>query len=170
MSALLPFPPSGNRPSRVFDLSGLVHEVCESLESESLSRGVSIEADAPPHTMIRADRVQLGEALENLLTIILAVSPARSDVILTTISDEDGVELEVAGGGSIFHEHGQCDDPPKDISLVDARWQETWRDIRRIIAEGGAELSIAKCPEGGIACTIYFPRCRDEDAGSRKAA
>ena len=170
MTALLPFSPTGNRPQREFDLSELVQEVCGLLESEGLSRGVSIEADSPPHTIIQADRVQLGRALEHLLTIILADSPARSDIVLTTISDEDGVELEVAGGGSISYEHGQSDDPLEDISLVDARWQESWSDFRRIIAESEAEISIAKCPEGGIACTIYFPHCRDEDASSRKAA
>ena len=170
MDSLLSFPSSDGRQTRVFDLSGLVHELCESFEVESSARGVSIEADAPPHAMIQADRARLGQALESLLTIILAASPERTDIVLTTISDEDGVELEVAGGSSVFQEQLQSDVAIEDGTLVEARWRAAWSDIRLIAAEGGAQISMAECPEGGIACTIHFPHNRDEDAGSRRAA
>lgn len=166
MNPLLPFPSSDGHETRVFDLSGLVHEVCDSLESGGLTHGVSIEVDAPPHTMIQANRTRLGQALGNLLAIIIAASPERSDLVLTTISDEDGVELEVAGGSSNFHE----DLGSEDGTLVNLASHEAWSDIRRMAVEGGTEISIADCPEGGIACTIFFPRCRDENAGSRQAA
>jgi hypothetical protein len=120
--------------------------------------------------MVRADRLRLRQALENLLTILLAVSPARSDLLLTTVRDEGGVELEVAGGRSIFLENASCNDPLEIAPFVDSPWQETWSEIRRMIAADGAEISTDACPEGGIACTIYFPHGRDEDADSRKAA
>ena len=89
MSLLLPFPPSDNRQPCVFDLSGLLHEICESLESESCRCGVHVETDAPPYTMICGDRSQLGQALLDLLTMVCAVTPKRSSIILTALTDAE---------------------------------------------------------------------------------
>jgi signal transduction histidine kinase len=171
MSNLLPFPPHEHPGGEPFDLSDLVHEVCRSLEAESLRRRVDIEVDAPPYTMIRADRGQMERALQRLLEGALAATPAGGEIIVTTYSDDDGVELEVADSSSGYVQQLSCQTSDGPESAWDnVAGQDAWSEVRRIVANQGGQISVADCPEGGVAFTIQFPNSDDSDAESRKAA
>ena len=170
MNAVLPFPSRGESRSQEFDLSDLIHEVCGDLETKRVACRVSIEIDAPPHTMIHAHRDPLRQAIEGLLTATFAASPVGSDVVLTTFSDEMGVELEIAAGGSFLVDGASSVGSLADGRLSGDNWQSTWSEIRRIITRDGAEISMADCPDGGLAFTLHFPRFPGETVSTRRAA
>ena len=96
MTSLVPFPPLPSADLPEFDISDLLQEVCDALERDSLRRRVPIEVDAPPYTMVRGDRRQLRVLLIRLIGNALSASPAGSQIVVTTYSNEDGVEVEVA--------------------------------------------------------------------------
>jgi signal transduction histidine kinase len=166
MNAVLPFPSHGESPSQTLDLSELIHEVCDDLDTKRVASRVSIEIDAPPYTMIHADRARLRQTIENLLLATFAASPLGSDVVLTTFSDETGVELEIASGGA-FPVDGAASAVPL-LSAADR--QGVWSEIRRTVNRDGAEISVGDCPDGGLAFTLHFPREAGESDNARRAA
>lgn len=167
MTSLVPFPPLPSTDLPEFDISDLLQEVCDALERESLRRRVPIEVDAPPYTMVHGDRRQLRVLLIRLIGNAVSASPAGSQIVVTTYSAADGVEVEVA------------DDRSESVELLlgaglaagaeDAR-PLSWSEVQQIVAGCGAQISAADCPEGGVAMTVHFPRLTREDGGSRKAA
>jgi hypothetical protein len=42
--------------------------------------------------------------------------------------------------------------------------------VQQIAAGCGAQISVADCPDSGVAMTVHFPRLTGADGGSRKAA
>ena len=169
MSSLLPFPPQSAADIAEFDISDLLQEVCEALERESLRRRVPIEVDAPPYTMVRGDRRTLRLLLTRLVGNALSASPAGGEIVITAYSDEQGVEVEVA------------DDRSEPVELLidgglvavagagDAQ-PMSWSEVQQIAVACGGRISIAPCPEGGVAMSVQFPRLTDADASSRRAA
>ena len=169
MSNLLSFPPQPESDLPEFDISDLLQEVCESLERESWRRRVPIEVDAPPYTMVRGDRRTLRLLLIRLIGNALSASPPGSEIVVTAYSDEEGVEVEVA------------DDRSEPVELLigkglatvagagDAR-SMSWSEVQQIVAACGGRISVAPCPEGGVAMTVQLPRRSDGDKSSRRAA
>lgn len=169
MSSLLALPPHSGADLAEFDISDLLQEVCEALERESLRRRVPIEVDSPPYTMVRGDRRTLRLLLTRLIGNALSASPPGGEIVVTAYSDEQGVEVEVADDRS------QPVEVLIDSGLVavagagDAR-PLPWSEVQQIAAACGGRISVAPCPEGGIAMSVQFPRLADADAGSRRAA
>ncbi len=170
MNAVLPFPSHGESPSQALDLSELIHEVCDDLDAKRVASRVSIEIDAPPYTMIHADRACLRQAIESLLLATFAASPLGSDVVLTTFSDETGVELEIASGGAFPAVGASRTDSSAEGLVSGASWQGIWSEIRRAVHRDGAEISMGDCPDGGLAFTLHFPRAAGETDKARRAA
>jgi hypothetical protein len=169
MNAVLPFPSPGGSPSELFDLSEMIHEVCGELDSTRVASRVSIEIDAPPHTMVHADRARLRGAIESLLLATFATSPLGSDVVLTTYTDEAGVELEIASGGEFPLDGASRASWSAEGLASGADWQGVWSEIRRSVNRDGVEISIGDCPDGGLAFTLHFARPAGETDARRAA-
>lgn len=167
MSSLVPFPSPADLPE--FDVSDLLQEVCDALELESLRNRVPIEVDAPPYCMIHGDRRQLRMLLIRLIGNAVAASSPGNQIIVTAYSEASGVEVEVADDrdGSVerLMTDGlgpiRGDGEPRVLA---------WSEVQRIVAACGARISLVDCPDGGIAITVHFPHCTDEDTRTRKAA
>ncbi|NLF69694.1 MAG: HAMP domain-containing histidine kinase [Candidatus Anammoximicrobium sp.] len=169
MSSFLPFSHQSEADVGEFDVSDLLQEVGEALERESLRRRVPIEIDAPPYTMVRGDRQTLRLLLTRLISNALSASPPGGEIVVTAYSDEQGVEVEVA------------DDRSESVELLidsglvavagtgDVRAMP-WSEVQRVAAACGGRISIAPCPEGGVAMSVQFPRLSDADTSSRRAA
>jgi hypothetical protein len=153
-----------------FDLSDLLYEVAGELEMQGTARRVGIQVDTPPYTMICADRQLLQRSIAQLLTTSLGVSPPGSDVVVTTFRDCDGVELEIASGGAVLIDAASQETAPADRQWPDASWETVWLEARRNMARDGVSISVADCPDGGLAFTLFFPRSRDKSAARRHAA
>jgi hypothetical protein len=164
MSSLVPFPSLADLPE--FDISDLLQEVAEAFERESLRRRVPIEIDAPPYMIVHGERRQLRMLLVRLIGNALASSPAGTQIVVTAVADEDGVEVEVADDRSESAEVLLSE----GLGSVDATGPMPWPEVQQLVAACGAQISVSGCPEGGIATTVIFSRMSDENTGSRKAA
>jgi K+-sensing histidine kinase KdpD len=164
MSSLVPFPPPADLPE--FDISELLQEVAEALDHESLRRRVPIEIDAPPYLMVHGERRQLQQVLFGLIGNALGSSPAGTQIVVTAVADEHGVEVEVADDRSESAELLVRE----GLAPVAGTGPMSWSEVQQIVAACGARISVLGCAEGGLATTVDFPRLTNADAGSRKAA
>lgn len=170
MSGVVPFPPHRKPADQSYDVSDVIHEVCDSLESQSLGRGIDIETDAPPHMMVDGDRQHFQELLGYLLSGVLKITPTGGDVVVTADEDEEGVEVEVAHSGTGFL--GAFDSQAAAPSAADHTREsdEGPSDLDSLVDASGGTVRASRRPEGGAIYTITIPRSSDEDSGSRKAA
>lgn len=167
MSSLLPFSPDRDKTCDV-DVSDLIGEVCGMLESSEFRRGIFLDIDAPPYTIVRGDRQQLRRLLHELISNALHVTPRGGSVVVSAFCDDEFVELEVADS-SVGIRRDLPDDSDEALGNDPARLQG-WREICAIVANHGGEIYIADCPDGGIALTVRLPHARAFDSKSRKAA
>jgi two-component system sensor histidine kinase/response regulator len=81
------------------DLPRLTAEVLEELALRAQAAGVSLSRaiDTPK---VKADADLLRRVLENLLENAIRHAPERSNVVLTSLPSDDGIELRVADAGS----------------------------------------------------------------------
>lgn len=170
MSDVLRFLPHGEPTDQNFDVSDLIQEVCESLDTQSVRRGISIEVDAPPYTMVEGDRERLWAVLEQLFSGVLEATPISGGVVVTAYSDDEhGVEIEVAGSRSDSFEQFKSRGVSAGTANEDQQAAERLSsEVRRIVATSGVEICASECPEGGVAFTIQIPPSTDNE--SRKAA
>ncbi len=170
MSGVVPFPPHRKPADQSYDVSDVIHEVCKSLESQSLGRGVDIELDAPPHMIVEGNRQRFQQLLERLLSGVLDTTPIGGDVVVTAEDDEECVEVEVAHSGTGFI--GELDSQAAAPNAADLpnESDEGPSELDSIVDASGGMVRASQRPEGGTTYTITIPRSSDEDSGSRKAA
>lgn len=164
MSSLVPFPLPADLPE--FDISELLQEVVEALDRESLRRRVPIEIDAPPYLLVHGERRQLRQLLFGLIANALASSPAGSQIVITAVADDEGIEVEVA------------DDRSESVELLVREGLApraeagpmSWLELQQVVAACGGRLAVCDCAAGGLAATVQFPRVAAEDAESKRAA
>jgi hypothetical protein len=170
MSDILRFLPHGERTAQSFDVSDLIHEVCESLDTQCMRQGISIDVDAPPYTIVEGDRDRLWIVLDQLLAGVLKATPNGGTVVVIAYSgDEHGVEIEVAGSSNESFEQFKSRGLSSGTANEDRQAAERLpSEVRRIAASSGVEIGASKCPDGGTAFTIRIPPCTERE--SRKAA
>lgn len=156
MNDLLRFPAPGGSADSSFDVSDVMHEVCETLDLASFRRGVNLDVDAPPYTILYGDRDQFRTALHLLLTRVLEVVPRGSDIVVSAYGEDHGVEVEVADAGTgIAHALPQ--------SLLDfgrdeqSSHTQAFAEVRRVIAALGGELKIHDDGTQQAVITVHFP-------------
>jgi C4-dicarboxylate-specific signal transduction histidine kinase len=170
MSGVVPFPPHREPADQSYDVSDVIHEVCESLESQSLGRGVNIEMDAPPHMMVEGDRQRFQGLLERLLCGVLDAAPTGGDVVVTADDDEECVEVEVAHSGTGFFGELDSQTAAPNAANQTRESDEGPSELDRIVEASGGMVRASQRSEGGATYTITISRSSDEDSGSRKAA
>lgn len=170
MSGVVPFPPHRKPADEGYDVSDVIHEVCESLEPQTLGCGVDIDVDAPPHMVVEGNRQRFRKLLESLLCGVLETTPTGGDVVVTTDDDEESVEVEVAHSGTGFFEKLE---PQAAVASAADHTRESDdgpSKLKSIVDASGGMVRASQRPEGGTTYTITIPRSSDEGSGSRKAA
>lgn len=170
MSGVVPFPPHGRPADQTYDVSDVIHEVCESLESQSLGRGIAIETDAPPHMMVEGNRQRFHGLLERLLACALEATPTAGGIVVTAEDDEECVEVEVAHSGTGFIEDLDSVLAAPNAAGRTRESDEGPSELDNIVDASGGMVCVSQRSEGGTTYTITIPRSSDEDSGSRKAA
>ena len=167
MSGLLPFSPDPGERCQV-DVSDLIGEVCGALETSELRRGIFLDIDAPPYTIVQGDRQQLRLLLHELVSNAMHVTPRGGSVVVSAFCDEQFVELEVADSSIGIRRDALGD--TVETALSPPSSLPGWQDICAIVANHHGRILVADCPDGGIALTVRLPHGQASEAGARKAA
>lgn len=108
--------------------------------------------------MIVADRELLRSAVQNLVLGAIAAMPDGGSLVATSASGPNTVELEIADTGeSLFDEelHHASDPSGADHRGTTGR---ALAAVRKIAEAHGGNVTVANCPEGGVAFTLRIPQ------------
>lgn len=160
MNDLLDFAAYRQPQWQSFLVCSLVDEICESLESEFVARGVELDIDVPTNTVLTADREMLRRAILNLVQNALDAMPQGGQLVITSFESNCGLEIEVADSGPGLSEEAKM----KVLGRFYATRQSGQRDglpvVFRIMQAHSGTVTAANCPEGGAAFTLRIPHRR----------
>jgi signal transduction histidine kinase len=151
--------PRPNYPYReTFPLRPLLEEVVQSLGFRLAAQTIETTIDVPLRQMITADREMLRRAVRNLLLNAAAAMPQGGSLLATSAATADAVELEIADSGPALSDEGRRH--AFDLTGIAERGATgcTLAIVRRIAELHGGNLSVANCPDGGVALTLRIPR------------
>jgi signal transduction histidine kinase len=143
---------------RPFDLSGLLHDVCQSLRPQLEAQRVKVDIDAPRHPQGLGDPEMLRRAVLNLLLNALDAMPEGGQIVVTAWNGPEGLEVEIADSGPgvapencerIFEPFFTTKSGGTGLGLA---------IVHRIAEAHGGRVWVRNCPEGGAAFTIRIPR------------
>ena len=149
---------SGKPPGlQWLDLSPLVQDICDSLQSRLSSQAITVELDIPMSTRIQADSRLIRHALVNLVLNALDAMPNMGQLQITSWTGPDGVELEIADSGNGI-------DTNSSNQLFDTNYTTKGQGrgqgltvAQQAIELHGGQIVACNCPQGGAAFTITFP-------------
>jgi signal transduction histidine kinase len=139
------------------DLSPLVQDICDSLQSRLSSQAITVELDIPMSTRIQADSRLIRQALVNLVLNALDAMPNMGQLQITSWTGPGGVELEIADSGDGI-------DTNRSNQLFDTNYTTKGQGrgqgltvAQQVIELHGGQIVACNCPQGGAAFTITFP-------------
>lgn len=141
-----------------FALRELVEEVCCPLEPRLQTQAIKTVVDIPTDQTVTADREMLGRAVRNLLLNAIEAMPDGGSLIATSAVGPNAVELEIADtGASLSDEQRQ---QAFEMLPTSQRGESGWglAVVHRIAELHGGTVTVANCPEGGVAFTLRIPR------------
>lgn len=139
-------------------LRRLIEECCRPLQARMAACGIRAVIDVPADQMVWGNRVSLGRAVRNLILGAVDAMPGGGVLVATSALAHDSVELEIADSGdSLCEESLHCAFEPSGKSH---RGTSDWvlAAVRQIAESHGGSVSVANCPEGGVAYTLRIPR------------
>ncbi len=141
-----------------FPLRPLVEEVVDSLALRLAAQTIQTSVDVPWNEMVTADREMLRRAVRNLLLNAAAAMPHGGTLLATSAATAGAVELEIADSGPAISDEGRRH--AFDLTGIDERGATgcTLAIVRRIAEIHGGGLSVANCPDGGVAVSLRLPR------------
>ena len=141
-----------------FPLRQLVEEGCRSLASRLAAKAITTVIDVPADQMIVADRELLRKAVQNLVLGAITAMPNGGSLVVTSASFPNAVELEIADSGESLsdEELHHAFDP----SSAEYRGTTGWAlaAVQKIAEAHGGNVTVANCPEGGVAFTLRIPK------------
>ncbi|MBN1396000.1 MAG: HAMP domain-containing histidine kinase [Pirellulales bacterium] len=146
------------RCQRVFSLRKLVDECCRPLAYRFAERAIRAAIDVPDDLMIVADRELLRRAVQNLVLGAVAAMPNGGALVVTSASGPEAVELEIADTGESLDDDQlrRAFDPSGDETRGTTGW--SLAAVRKAVEAHWGSVSVANCPEGGVAFTLRIPR------------
>jgi signal transduction histidine kinase len=140
-----------------FSLRESVEEVIASLEPRLSDQAIQATIDIPSGQYVTADRELLGRAVRNLVLNAVDAMPKGGSLVATSSIGSHGVELEIADTGPTLsdEEREQVFELLPTAQRSGAGWGLAM--VRRIAELHGGTITVANCPEGGVAFTLLIP-------------
>ncbi|MHB1035603.1 MAG: sensor histidine kinase [Pirellulales bacterium] len=149
-------------------LHAIVEEIHAFLGPQLLAQDIRTANDVPPQQVVMADRDMLRRAVLNLTLNAVDAMPEGGELVVTSYSGAEGVELEIADSGP-----GLSDEVRKRMfePFFTTKSGGTGLGLAivdRIAAVHGGSVTAVNCPERGAAFTLRLPHPVPQYA--RKAA
>ena len=163
------------RSATSFSLRKLVEEVFVSGSPALHGQQQAVETtiDVPSNLTIVANRKLIRRAMEQLMRHAIAAMPDGGTLTVTGIAGRDAVELEIANTGESLSDDARLHvfDPSRDEPHGPAVWLRNadgreMAAVHRIAELHGGDVTVANCPEGGVAFTLRIPRPRNLEAAA----
>jgi signal transduction histidine kinase len=147
-----------NRPWGTFPLQTLVEEAAKSLASRCKDQAIETTIDIPADLLVTADPLLLRRAIENLMLSAIAAMPRGGSLVAISIAGPKSVELEIADTGAPLSDEGRrhAFEPSGTNERGASGWELAM--VRRIAQRHGGDVTVANCPDGGVAFTLQISR------------
>ena len=141
-----------------FDVHQLVQDVSDTLAPQLAAQAIETVIDVPRGLPLLADRDMVRRAVLNLVLNALDAMPDGGELVITSWSGPQGLELEIADSG------------PGVRAEVSHRLFEPFYTTKsggtglglsivyRIAEVHGGDVTVTNCPQGGAAFTLRIPQ------------
>jgi len=158
LNDLLHFTSDRDPQLRSFSLYELIDEVFASLTPQFSAQAIETITDVPKSQTITADREMLRRVVLNLVLNARDAMPDGGSLVITSTSNNSGVELEIADTGPGLSDEAKrrafepffttkCGGTGLGLAIV-----------YRIAEVHGGDVTTMNCPEGGAAVTVSLPQ------------
>ena len=143
--------------SETFSLRELVAEVCQPLESRFSAQAIQRSSTSPQDQTVTAERELLRRAVQNLVLNAVDAMPDGGLLTATSAAGAQTVELEIADTGPALSDEER--QQAFDLLPSARRGGTGWglAVVNRIAELHGGSVSVANCPDGGVAFTLRIP-------------
>jgi signal transduction histidine kinase len=140
-----------------FAVRELVEEVVAALASRLAAPTIEVFLDVPASHRITGGRELLRRAVENLVINAIEAMPDGGSLVVTSAAEPQAIELEIADTGPTMSDAERQD--AFELMPAEQRGNTGWglALVRRIAEIHGGCVSVANCPEGGVAFTLRVP-------------
>lgn len=142
----IPFPRRSNN-WQTLNAYHLVHDAVRASAKQFAAMGIDVQVDVPRSATLVADLDSMRGALRDLIQCAVAAMPEGGELSITVWSDERGFELEVADS--------RAQAIIRNRSPLACR--QLPESVRHASQLHGGELTVANCPQGGLAVTLRIP-------------
>ena len=141
-----------------FGLRELVENVCQPLEPRLLASAIELVIDIPAGQTVTTDQELLRRAVRNLMLNAMEAMPHGGLLVATSALSQNMVELEIADTGTSLSDEERRQ--AFELLPTAQRGEGGWglAVVRRIVESLGGDITVANCPEGGVAFTLRIPR------------
>jgi two-component system, sensor histidine kinase FlrB len=154
---LLQFTAQRDPQRRLIMVRQLVDEVIESLAPQFEAQRIRVELDVPRDQQIWADRDMLRRCVLNLALNAVDAMPRGGELVVTSVANSDGFELEIADSGPGLPEDVRRRMFEPFFSTKSSGTGLGLAIVYRIVDVHGGQVLACNCPEGGAAFTLRFP-------------
>ncbi len=155
---LLHFTSDRDPKTHSFSLRKLVEDVQASLMPQLSAQGVSTEIDMVDGLQIHADEDMLRRAVLNLTLNAIDAMPDGGSLVVTGVTTDNRVELEVADSGPGLSEEVKCRVFEPFFTTKQGGTGLGLAIVYRISEVHGGDVLAANCPDGGAAFTLRIPQ------------
>jgi len=147
-----------DRSWQSFPLRDLVEENVASLALRLAAQAIDVFLDVPSDHRITAQRELLRRAVENLLLNAIDAMPEGGSLVVTSAAEPQAIELEIADTGPAMSDQERHE--AFELLPAAQRGGTGWglAVVHRIAELHGGRVTVANCPDGGVAFTLRIPR------------
>lgn len=146
------------------DIAAIVRHAVDEVRGAASARGMRVEVAGPPAITAEGDERQLLVGVNELLTNAIKFGDADSVVTVTTLSNEEGVEIAVSNRGVGLDHAEQRRAFDRFYRTADARARQIQgfglglTNLRAIVVAHGGSVRVDSAPHMGATFTVCLPR------------
>ena len=149
------------------DVDGMVEQAIESVRTAADARNITIVDSGTPHLVVEGDEGQLVTAVRNLLANAVAYSPEHTQVTVTTLLTDEGIEVAVRDQGVGIPVHEQDRIFERFYRIDPARSRVTGGTglglaiVKHVCANHGGQVTLWSVPGEGSTFTLKLPATQE---------
>ena len=129
-----------------------VSRVLKTFSRQLSAQAITLTVDIPESLHYALDAPLFERAIRCLCEQSIHGMPCGGELIVTAVSQAEGIELEIADSRNDYIESPRYFDGQSNQTFT-----ETLIPVHYFVAIHGGSVRVQNCPEGGVAFTIHLP-------------